>query len=298
MPGLAREDRAVDWIELSVKKADWDEIRRVVIGPAQAAEWLRGADNFRPNLNTRNLDSIMRAMKEDRYRDNGDPIRISPDGKCVDGQHRLTAIVRTGTWQTLTVMSGFVGDARMLDTGRRVRTITDYMRHEKVKNCTTAASITRNDLSQKRGEGFWVASRTVLSIDELMNHYWNHATTIQLACKQANRTSKIVTRSVGGAIWLMFHRLDRLLADSFFDCLSGDRKALRQLRPEDPMHMLRDRFLRSARQGASKSEKLDPVSKGALMIKVWNDWRGGKSVKKALIWRKSGPAAESFPEIV
>jgi len=84
----------------------------VDVDPDQANAWLKLNANNR-NTKKGNLSKITRAMELDEFRFVGDPVRFDNEGRLIDGQHRLIAIIRSGTNQTLLVMSGFAPEAQL-----------------------------------------------------------------------------------------------------------------------------------------------------------------------------------------
>ena len=67
----------------------------VTLTPALAAEWLNSNTCNRP-LSTLRASRYARDMKAGDWRFNGETISFTADGRLVDGQHRLTAVVESG----------------------------------------------------------------------------------------------------------------------------------------------------------------------------------------------------------
>lgn len=66
-------------------------------------------------------------MKNGKWTFCGDSIRFDRDGNCIDGQHRLRAIIKSGCPQSFVVVEGLDGDsAKVMDSGHK-RSIEDYL---------------------------------------------------------------------------------------------------------------------------------------------------------------------------
>lgn len=72
------------------------------IGPDLAVEWLKRNDNNR-NISPANARKIIKAMDLNEFRLNHQSIAFDTNGKLLDGQHRLWAIVKTGKTVTVRV---------------------------------------------------------------------------------------------------------------------------------------------------------------------------------------------------
>lgn len=81
------------------------ETRRVTITPAMAAEWLEGNTNNR-NLSEQTVNLYTRAMLNGEWRTTHQGIALYEDCTVADGQHRLHAIVKSDTIQSMLVTFG------------------------------------------------------------------------------------------------------------------------------------------------------------------------------------------------
>lgn len=108
------------------------EVRQVDITPEYAKELLASNHKNR-NIRTAHVDGLKRDMRKGSWRYTGDPIRVSwpteefPNGVLLDGQHRLSAIVESGTTQKMIIVSGLDPKSKIvMDTGVR-RTVGDQL---------------------------------------------------------------------------------------------------------------------------------------------------------------------------
>ena len=113
----------------------------VNITPKRASELLAKNTNNR-HLSEKKVNEHAAAMSSGAWVFNGDAIRISKSGRLLDGQHRLSAIVKSGTTQQFVLVEGLPDDVfTTIDTGRR-RSASDVVGIAGIKNanCVAAAA--------------------------------------------------------------------------------------------------------------------------------------------------------------
>lgn len=97
------------------------DLKFEVVTPEIAREWLDRTRINRP-LRADQVDAHVRDMKGGRWRPVGDPVRFDKDERLIDGQHRLTAIVKSGVDITFAVVRGLEPDDQLvIDTGVKRR---------------------------------------------------------------------------------------------------------------------------------------------------------------------------------
>lgn len=85
--------------------------------PEQAATWLENNPNIR-KLRAHRVASMARAIESGHFETTHQGIAIADDGALIDGQHRLTAIARTGVTVKLLVTRGLPRSAvKTIDSG-------------------------------------------------------------------------------------------------------------------------------------------------------------------------------------
>ncbi len=93
------------------------DIRTELITPARAAEYLRAnVDNYR-RISKRRVTTYAEEMKAGKWQLNGEGIMFDETGKLKNGQHRLAAIIASGTPVMMTVITGVGEDVTIYDTG-------------------------------------------------------------------------------------------------------------------------------------------------------------------------------------
>src|SRR5687768_3937102 len=71
-------------------------IVRELVTPDRAKQMLLNVRDKNRSLKENSVQIYAEAMRRGDWQFNGDPIRFGADGKLFDGQHRLTAIIRSG----------------------------------------------------------------------------------------------------------------------------------------------------------------------------------------------------------
>ncbi len=112
---------------------DWIDVT-----PHMATRWLEANTNNR-TISDAHVRNLARAMNSSAWEMNGDPVRFSASGVLLDGQHRLSAIVKSGTTQRMLVIYG-LGDVMHTIDRNRARTAADHLVIKfKVQNSATVA---------------------------------------------------------------------------------------------------------------------------------------------------------------
>lgn len=120
-------------------------IREVVITPAMAKELLDRNVNNR-KLQVRRVANLAAAMARGEWQYNGDTIRISKSGRLLDGQHRLSAIEKSGVPQKYVIVDGLDDSVfTTIDTGS-ARGASQMLTMAGEKNTNALASIAKMHL--------------------------------------------------------------------------------------------------------------------------------------------------------
>lgn len=93
------------------------------ITPAIAAEMLEKNTNNYRRITSYKVEEYARKMRLGYWQENGEPIQFGKDGQLLNGQHRLAAIIKSGTTQRMLVV--FDVDADVFDSGKN-RSLREY----------------------------------------------------------------------------------------------------------------------------------------------------------------------------
>lgn len=244
----------------------------VDVGPELAEQWLQLNDNNR-NTKKGNLSKITRAMELDEFRFVGDPVRFDETGRLIDGQHRLIAIRRSGTSQTLLVMRGFHPEAQLyVDQG------SGRLAGDQVKIAGVAERAGNDWASIARLALRWDAEDLTTNIlvpsnPEIVAFCSEHQEEMQLAVSAAKaQYTRVKGRvPVAGATHFFAHQIDSQLCAEFFRKLASGEG----LHAGDPVFALRDALL--TRKGRDRLTVLEEL---VLYVSAWNAKRAGRMVQR------------------
>lgn len=246
------------------------------ITPEAAGVMLNGNRDNRP-LAAQRVASLAREIAEGRWRSNGDAIRISADGRLLDGQHRLAACVRVGKPIETWVCRGLSEDVFCtIDQGAK-RTIADVLHGCGVANGRTIGAavrwidVLRND-SLVVGDHGPGARRTFVSPEEIVRFVEENGSICQISTAVCSLTEKhvsILPPSLAVALWFLFsERGDAEFVESFFYRLySGDGVGA-----SDPEFVARAKLVKSMASAA----KLAATAKADIVIRCWNAVQRGR----------------------
>jgi hypothetical protein len=243
--------------------------------------------------NTRNrqlrrhiVDRYARDMAAGQWTLNGEAIIIAQDETIVNGQHRLTACIRANTPFKTLMVRGVDGECfGTVDQGL-ARSFSDAL-HLNGEVCTvmlSAALVWMWRWEQGALESSsWITKPTNRELQELLEKYPQ----IRESVSYINPIKGLVRDCApSGTAFCHFHffRQDPDACERFFNDFAHGAS----LSPGDPVLALRERLIRSAREGR-RPDRLELV---ALICKAWQLRRAGKRIS-ILSWRKG----EKFPDI-
>lgn len=254
-----------------------DELPEVgweMVTPSMASEALQ---YMRPNqrkLREARVESIVNDIQQGNWRITGETIQRGDDGLWDNGQHRLTAILRSGIAVPMLVVRGIDRNARLvLDTGAP-RSYQDTLTMRGIGAATFTASVTRRMY-------MWDTYRNYIlrggghvrpSPDALDTYRIEHTEEIEAAASLAPDARKCwLTPSVLGTAFILLNRIDK---SDTLEFLKGVITGA-ELSVLDPRFVLREKL-----RVLHESGKGSPDEKRAWVFIAWNLWRAGRSVTK------------------
>lgn len=272
----------------AVKSIPAPTARVVDLTPELASELLdRNTKNRR--VSNRNYATIARAMRNGEWELNGEAIKIDTEGRVLDGQHRLHAVVEAGTTIRTFLIEGLPASTQeTMDTGKS-RTLADILEIRGDSNSTTVAAIARRVYLHRRHglrsatlSSFPTTNKEVLRF--LDDNEW--IKDLSTPAQRIGRTAKMPA-SLTGLLMVAFSEIDQADADDFFEKLSTGAG----LMPGDAILALR-KVLLALHEGKGTRNQ---TYMAALTIKAWNKYRAGEPVS-ALRFAPGGATPEKFPE--
>lgn len=250
------------------------------VNPALAAGWLLRNTRNR-SLRGAAVDAMARDMHNGRWIYDGAPIRFSADGTLLDGQHRLAAIIESGTTIPLMVIPGLADDAQdVMDTGTR-RTIADALhlrgnsRGASPLLASTARLAILIDTGKIAGKNVRVTTQEVIAWLEKNPDAADHVRWVQSHSRQLDISPTVVA-------WCRWRlsRVDGIEAASFFDDIAGNVTTGRG----DPVGAVVRRFAMARRM----REKLSPEMQVSMLVRAWNARRRGAELERLQATSRQG----------
>jgi hypothetical protein len=260
-----------------------------IVTAQKAATMLLKNKQNRP-INDNNLAGIIAEMKRGCFRITGESIKVSKNGNLLDGQHRLTAIVKTGIDINMLVVRGLDDDAfKYIDTGR-TRKASDVLGIEGVKNPARVASMIKFIINFNRGAWSAAANSDGRKSTRLTNadvsdyNEKNGASLADSIPYGFNKENRLIAGGVLASFHYIFKAINPDSADDFCHKLASGEG----LTKESPIHLLRQKMLSDIRS----TRRMGPIERAALICKSWNLYRKDKQVS-ILKWDS---VKEPFPK--
>jgi hypothetical protein len=265
---------------------DQPTVEIVEVSPELAESWLSKNPNNR-NLRRSVVDGYARDMSAERWALNGETVKFAADGHLFDGQHRLNAIIVSGTTVPMVVVRGLSPDVMpTVDAGAK-RSYSDALKLQGEDNTSTLAAVARRAVMWERGmrTNTGAIRPTPLEMNDFLERHPEIRTSADLASRLASRES--LPASVYGLCHFLFAQLDAEDASWFLMRVNdGDG-----ISSSDPIAQLRGRITRLRVRGG----RINETEGLALTIRAWNAHRAGETRTK-LQMPKGGLTNENFPE--
>jgi hypothetical protein len=272
-------------------------IEQLPISPALARRLLElNAENQRNHRHSLS-DRYSRDMSTGRWIEkNGQAINIASDGRIINGQHRLEAVIKAGKTVRFDVNMGM--DPRtivVIDAGPG-RSAVDVIRTSGGGDLSGIASIVRWVLLWEMGTPTGRGGRFAPTPLELKQRYDADADLFNTAAARGGDVYSrgLTTKAVGGTAYFLFAKMNKSIADDLFDQIvsglnlqGGDLGAAYQLR---------------TRLFARTSAKLGRHEQLALFVRAWNLYNKIKNGQRVpvttLVVSSDGPLDNNnFPRV-
>jgi hypothetical protein len=103
------------------------QVKMVTVTPQIAEKWLQRSTHNRNVVRAR-VDQYAADIRRGEWRVNGEAIKISRDGKILDGQHRLLAVLEANAAITTLVITGLEPEAQETMDQGRARSFADVLK--------------------------------------------------------------------------------------------------------------------------------------------------------------------------
>lgn len=266
----------------------------------------RAAQLLERNVRNRKLDDstvrkYVMAMEEGRWVPLASQISLGDDGVLLDGQRRLSAVIKSGIAQQFVMVRGLPDEAQdNMDTQKRRTAGGQFQITGESSGSALAAAVkvaARYDLGAR--------GAAIFSSNELAGYpkgypdmgqareFLEEHPELRDSVRYGARLRKI---GVSGQVASLFAWLFQQVAldpevEEFYQALASGAG----LASDSPIFVLREKLI------ASRNDKRSTRPKeivAAEIIKAWNCWREGRRATPATIrWRTGGENAEKFPTV-
>lgn len=251
------------------------------------------------NISNRDINrfsAVMTALENNEWELNGATIIFDESGILIDGQHRLTACVRTGKPICTIVVRGISHNTQVtMDTGIS-RKLRDYTKMRGFKNYSTVASV---------GLALYIVDNYGLRA-YFMSHRGGKATykaVINFIDDNYEQRIKPLVDDVR-AMQAKYRKVNSGTISAVFDAFTAAGKDdyeefVKQLTHASPA-CVSIRILQTAlSKNATTTDRVKQLTQkhiAAYMIKTWNAYITGVEIKQ-LKFNQGGAHPESFPEV-
>lgn len=265
------------------------KFERVFVSPEKAKVLLKNNKTNR-KVNRNQVNRYVAQMKKGQWQeDTAEPIKIAVNGRLLDGQHRLSAVVLANQGFFFHIASN-ISEATfpVLDTGKK-RSPSDALDISGVKNSTPTAGGISVYLSLKKGKVTDGRKREAATNDDVVNEYnnrpnfWNNVVSRSLTYYTTfNRT---MSPSLIIGWYALFNDISSDKAEDFMHKLCT---GVGLTTTSNPIVQLKAILEKSK---TTYGRKLNDYDRTALIIKAWNDYLSGTNRMLKF------DAKESYPKL-
>jgi hypothetical protein len=242
------------------------------ITPDKAKELLRTVKDNR-SLVQNYVTVLARDMSAERWYASPQGLVLDDQGNVLDGQHRLSAVVRAGVPVKFWVTRGVPRNAfKYLDAGRS-RSMADRLRISGYADSTQLAAITRKVFAWEKGQPW--SYTTVASRDDLQETIDKNPLLLEAAkFAHAWRSPSRLAPATAAFAWWLFMGMAEEEASWFMERLRTGT----ELPVDSGVWAVHDRLSRDPERG----KYMKPQLTVAYMITGWNAQRDGRPVKRLM----------------
>ena len=256
------------------------------MNPDKATKLLETVCDNRP-VSMLHVGFLASQMREGKWIENGDMIRVDTEGVLSDGQHRLWALIESNMTMPMWVAYNVPRDAFPTIDAGRVRAKSDMIalsgrkRHRR----SIGEALTWL-LRYERGVLLnYKAAENRIDNTDIKRAFAEHPHIVD-AIEQASRLRRLRFVSIIGFVYYTLVNRNPEIAERLIETLENPIKAA----VNDPFYLLRDYFTND------HLLKKDPIVTIALAFKAANAAAQGRKLSK-LMWKSHGKGAEAFPEL-
>ena len=260
------------------------EIR--VITPEEAEKILNQAGANRP-IKRKKVELFARDMANGEWYQTGETIAFDTRGKLIQGQHRMSAVVKSGVPIEFCVVYNVKTETQdSMDSGAS-RSLSDQLSMRGEKNTTgLAAAITLSKNWQTHGYPRGDRTTNIQSSIRFFQENQGLRDSVNFVCNKAKKIS--YPTGLASAIHYRMKSLSEDDANQFWEVLCSMNAPANT----EAIVLLRNTLLQKA---AIKSSRLEPLHRAAITVQSWNSWVTGTDRR---LYRWSPHRNEAFPSLI
>jgi hypothetical protein len=242
----------------------------VMVTPEIAEQWL-GLNTHNRNLRKRSLvTSYARDMAKGNWQFTGEAIKFAPDGRLLDGQHRLHAVIQSGASIRMLVVRNVPESAQEVMDSGAARRAGDSLALRGERNTgllASAASAVITECGRDRGK--ITHSEVIKALENDESIRW-----IVHEVLPAIKLGAILTPTVTFYAYWKLNQIDSSDAAKFFDGLS----TMANIPTGSPILALHRRLTGNLKRKSGSYAYRQEVL--ACIFSAWNSWRKGEQRSK------------------
>lgn len=262
----------------------------VEVTPELASKWL-GSNTLNRGVRQRQVDTFAGAIERGEWLLNGDAIRFDINGRLIDGQHRLLAVVKADKPIETLVVHGLAPETQeTIDAGAR-RSFADVLKLRGESSAPLLAAVTRLHWRYVHQQSDLMNRLNMPTTQQLLHHLEMNDHLREATRRSTNLLSAI--KGLGSVYGCSIAIFMELGAEDDLDFFMERLATGTELSGTSPIYHLRQFLLRQV----ERREKLSQEVQLAHWLKAWNAYRDGRQME-LLIFRSGGKTAERFPTAV
>lgn len=248
------------------------------ITPKKAKQILEHSEgfNFRV-LDHKHSQLYSTIMEQGDWELTGQTIQLDEKGRCVDGQHRLSAIYKSGITQKFIVVRGVKCSPLHIDKGKR-RTVAQYLHHKKIKNYQDIASMGKLIVGHDKGLWAMHTGNAGITDDEIVRKVFDNLDKMQDSLTVVKKSLPGLGRGVAAAICFLSSKENEMPSENetiewFWTAFRSGEK----LAKTDPVYHLRKKIIESQ---SNLTKRLDSLVARTYATICWNKTASGEEMQR------------------
>jgi hydrogenase maturation factor len=244
------------------------------VTPEYAVELIKRNGKIQRKLNKVHVDYLAHQMKVGQWQLTHQGIAVSKEGKILDGQHRLHAVVKANIPVDMLVSVDVPVDAfKVLDTGKNrgggdVLSIAGSIRDPYLASAIVSGVLKSKTMVSLTGSG---KSQCKITNTDILAYYTENKEEIEIVVADADSLYKknlnVVTKGVAGFLMYLLYKKDQDLAYRLFESLLHEK----EIAPI--VTKLRHKLINNA----TAIRKMPRSVVVAHIVWVWNKLRSGET---------------------